>query len=564
MNMEEGEEFIGSDQNNDGQLDLFTCNLAREDSLGPTTLLLRENGTFVDKVEQIELIETSLDFAQLNTAGNSKDLKLVAISSNKFYHYDYNTLPFQHTETLTANSLKGAIVQDLNGDLLPDIYATTGIEATEARITQDTVLVFMSRTKDGDAAYAEVKFETDSIINFLVDWSPNVPEGIRTRIFLGRDKYNPPTTNFLLDPNNELIQGEGSIDLLDPKGVYIGYLPNTGKWIIKVVNFQSSSIPVIVRSFHPILNLTRVDFSENDKLATDYIFFQNGDGSYNKVSNFTGASNFLTSSSSVIAEDLDNDMDVDVFISTTNTTINSPNILLENDGNGEFSVIGAESGAQGTLTGRGGTVIAADYDNNGTMDLLTENGQGLFFNYGPLELFRNDKTENNWIQLNLEGTISNRNAVGALVYCYSGGIAQVRLNQLGLHKNGQNYKRIHFGLAQNEMVDSLVIYWPSGIVQSVQNLFANQILTIVEEETTVTSIFEDNYGNSIRISPVPFNDHFAITPLKGFSDTNVKIRILDISGKVVHDVILDRFDHEISIDNFIGAKGDLFRKNQRR
>ena len=247
-------------------------------------------------------------------------------------------------------------------------------------------------------------------------------------------------------------------------------------------------------------------------------------------------------------------MDIDVFLSNTMTTQNAPNTLLTNDGNGNFSTVTIETGAEGTALGRGGSLLTADYDNNGTMDIFSENGHGLYFNHGPLKLFRNNRTENNWIQLNLVGTTSNRDAVGALIYCYSGGVAQVRLNQLGIHKFGQDFKRIHFGLGQNILVDSVVIYWPSGSIQTLENLNSNQILTVVEEETTTFAI-ENIYNNHINIYPVPFSDNITIEPIKGFSDMNIHVRMIDVSGKIIYNRYFDQFNNAITITDFIGEAG---------
>jgi MYXO-CTERM domain-containing protein len=51
----------------------------------------------------------------------------------------------------------------------------------------------------------------------------------------------------------------------------------------------------------------------------------------------------------------------------------------------------------------------------------------------------------------------------------------------GMHSYSQNYKRLHFGLAGNTQVDEVTVEWPSGIIQKLNNLAADQILSIVEE-----------------------------------------------------------------------------------
>lgn len=99
---------------------------------------------------------------------------------------------------------------------------------------------------------------------------------------------------------------------------------------------------------------------------------------------------------------------------------------------------------------------------------------------GPHQLFRNQGNGNHWIEIDLEGTVSNRDGIGASVVLEAGGVVQIRGQGGGMHRFTQNHQRIHFGLATHKTVDRLTIRWPSGIVQGLENVAANQILTIRE------------------------------------------------------------------------------------
>ncbi len=163
---------------------------------------------------------------------------------------------------------------------------------------------------------------------------------------------------------------------------------------------------------------------------------------------------------------------------------NLPNRLYENDGNGNMTEISGAGGAEGSVNGRGQSVTMADYDRDGYLDLFVTNGQGAYpLNEGPDQLYRNTTNNgNNWLQVDLEGTVSNRDGIGARLFATTpDGKTQLRENGGGIHWCQQDQKRIHFGLAKNEKVSKLEIYWPSGILQTLNDVRVNQVLHVVEE-----------------------------------------------------------------------------------
>jgi hypothetical protein len=94
---------------------------------------------------------------------------------------------------------------------------------------------------------------------------------------------------------------------------------------------------------------------------------------------------------------------------------------------------------------------------------------------------RNNKgNQNNWLTLNLVGTVSNRDGVGARIKVTSGALVLTaqKLTTSGYLSQGD--PRVHFGLAKNTNVDKIEIRWPSGKVQILENIKANQILTVTE------------------------------------------------------------------------------------
>ena len=95
---------------------------------------------------------------------------------------------------------------------------------------------------------------------------------------------------------------------------------------------------------------------------------------------------------------------------------------------------------------------------------------------------RNNKgNENNWITLDLEGSRSNRDAIGARVKVFSGDDVQVAQKKSTTGYLSQNDSRLHFGLGDREKVEKVEILWPSGHLQVLEDLEANQILKIEEQ-----------------------------------------------------------------------------------
>ena len=186
---------------------------------------------------------------------------------------------------------------------------------------------------------------------------------------------------------------------------------------------------------------------------------------------------------SVVAGDFDNDMDVDLYVVRSSSISNFPNHFYENQGDGTFVQVVRAGGAAGSTQGRGQSVTMADYDRDGYLDLFVTNGRGAYpFNEGPDQLFRNIGGGNNWLQIDLEGTVSNRDGIGARLFATTpDGKTQLRENGGGIHWAQQDQKRIHFGLAQNEKVTELTIHWPSGIVQKLTDVPVNQVLRVIEE-----------------------------------------------------------------------------------
>ncbi|HZT57905.1 MAG TPA: CRTAC1 family protein [Pyrinomonadaceae bacterium] len=132
-----------------------------------------------------------------------------------------------------------------------------------------------------------------------------------------------------------------------------------------------------------------------------------------------------------------------------------------NDGAGKFTDVAQQVGARDTFDGR--SVALADLWNRGVLDVVVANQRG------PLLVYKNTVApENNWIGFDLEGSESNRSAVGAEVRVYWNGQQQVQVVSGGSGFCAQNQRPLHFGLGRNAKVERAVIRWPSGKTQTIK------------------------------------------------------------------------------------------------
>jgi enediyne biosynthesis protein E4 len=176
--------------------------------------------------------------------------------------------------------------------------------------------------------------------------------------------------------------------------------------------------------------------------------------------------------------DVENDGDLDLFIANGSAFDLEPGslpLLLLNNGQARFTDGAMEGGSffARPLQGRGAAVL--DFNNNGRLDLLvTTLG-------GRVVLLENRAaTDHHWIKLSLEGTRSNRDGYGALV--------TVRAGDRTWHTQAicptgflvQGDKRVHVGLGAVSRVDEIRIRWPSGTVQVLRDIDADQILRVRE------------------------------------------------------------------------------------
>ena len=151
------------------------------------------------------------------------------------------------------------------------------------------------------------------------------------------------------------------------------------------------------------------------------------------------------------------------------------NKIWLNDGAGRFREVSSAVG--GTLELDSRSIAAADLDLNGTLDLIVANQNG------PVKVYRNRVDEaHNWIAFDLEGTKSNKSAIGATVRLIWEGKQKIKEVSGGDAFSSQSQRAVHFGLEEMDSVDSVEIRWPSGTVQTLENPDINTVHSITEPQ----------------------------------------------------------------------------------
>jgi len=216
-----------------------------------------------------------------------------------------------------------------------------------------------------------------------------------------------------------------------------------------------------------------------EELLRSILLLNLGEGRFLDVTEGVGLSGLFTLNvSGAGLGDIDNDGDLDLLTA-------DPHTLYLNNGDGMFADHTSHSGIAHT-----GTVLGfGDYDLDGFLDVLFGTGP----NFGWEEqfpfgrLYHNNGNDNHWLRVELVGMESNRNGIGARVIAISGDLRQMREIFGGLGYQ-QDEMIAHFGLGTHPQVDRLEIRWPSGQVDVLNDVPADQKIRVFEGSETFHTV----------------------------------------------------------------------------
>ena len=261
--------------------------------------------------------------------------------------------------------------------------------------------------------------------------------------------------------------------------------------------------------------------------------------------------------SSAIA-DFDNDGDMDIIITASAGThrffrneLNTSNSVEE-----AYTNITAGSGWD-TNTSTNIDNIAYDFDNDGRVDVLGAGGKIMFnqgnnvfapvsysgISVGAVGDLNNDgfldiqngttiryavPNGNNWVKVTLDGIQSNKNGIGARIEIYGAWGKQIRDIRSGEGFKYMSSLNAHFGIGTATAITQIIIKWPSGIVDTIDNPTINSVVNVVEGSTLAVGEFTTN---GFSIYPIPAKDILNIKIVDGISMKSAQI--YDLTGRIV-------------------------------
>jgi hypothetical protein len=280
-----------------------------------------------------------------------------------------------------------------------------------------------------------------------------------------------------------------------------------------------------------------------DPQRINLLYKNNGDGTFTESGAIAGVNDGSQSWSTTI-EDFDNDGDMDFLLSNISDT----NKFYLNNGDGTFTDIYSSTGIDPQVGSW--ELQSGDFNNDGWVDFFWQNGKEMYLNNGDLtftgydlsfseggigdlnndgfldvqfgsNVYYNVPNGNNWIKINLQGIISNRNGIGARVEIYGSWGRQIREIRSGHGFSHQSTLNAHFGIGTETEVTQVIIKWPSGIVDVIDNPNSNEALTVIEGSSPLSLANID--GQKIVLYPNPATSHLNISNLNLLEVSSIKI-----------------------------------------
>jgi hypothetical protein len=219
------------------------------------------------------------------------------------------------------------------------------------------------------------------------------------------------------------------------------------------------------------------------------IYHNNGDGTFTMKTRDLGITECYGTMSGNFG-DFDNDGHVDFLLGNGDPHMNrtEPPIIFEFDEkDGKYKNITFAAGLPYTGKGHGSNL--ADLAGDGRLNLIMASGGAYPGDLMTMSVFRPKALPGNYLNVRLEGTRSNRNAIGARVRLDAGGLSQHNLVSGGSGFGCLPYEQ-HFGLGKLDRADAIEISWPSGLKQRIENLPVNTTIKILEGNQQWTEVYK--------------------------------------------------------------------------
>lgn len=418
-------------------------------------------------------------------------------------------------------------VGNFNGDRIPDVMLTHAFQFHPGSLEEPCLLY--ERTDSAISTYQKITGYpfTDLLSNYTNPYWSDYDQDGDMDLFISNGPVNGTTALDLCYKNMKIETGQDTLIRM------------------------TSELFAIQQQDGQCYNFIDYDNDGDfDLCLTNYFgaptrFYEANNGTYNSINTP------FTNSTTNIANcwgDYDNDGDLDVIIT-------NDNVITKYYRNDAGTFVYLPEGLT-TPTATNG-VTNADYDNDGDLDVFF-NGVGNNGNTSSVGLYKNDTVagSRNWINIKLSGTISNRSAIGSLVRLKSviNGLTVWQTREINAQNSfqGQNDLRVHFGLGNSSVIDSIKINWPNGMTESFINILPNRLYKAVEGEG-LTEIVVGIINLSLHLPesfklyqnyPNPFNPSTKIKfDIKSDSEnrmSDVKLVIYNGLGKAIETIVDER------------------------
>jgi len=380
---------------------------------------------------------------------------------------------FEASEPQVVQALyRGLSNGDLDGDNVDELLVLRANRGAAVSSNEDLteITVVMSAA----AGTESITVSSDEPIDVSID---RLPGHVRTSVAVGANLVNR-SNGFVLDSNTQPVAVAGS-------GLFVGATTDEdrapareGTWQF-VLNSASVASAVVTMSSDSPIDLLTGDLltgdtrSEESGADWDVALERRADG-WGVERPFDSR----TDCASGVLADFDNDGDLDVFLACGTVVEDLPERLFVNQGRGTFveQTLGATVGLG---AGADATVTTADFDGDGFVDVLLSSADSA----DSVQLLRNVPNGHHWLKIDLVGQQSNTDAIGAVVIVVVDGSSQRRDQRGGQQRRNQSDRTLHFGLGESEQIDRIVVLWPTGRHQVVDDVAADQVLRLVEPDS---------------------------------------------------------------------------------
>lgn len=521
------------DFNNDGLTDLLFNNEEPGENQLEAQVRVKNFGAGYNLGNQFGWQEDHSEATQITDLNSDGIIDLLITQRNAIKVLSRGTQEdFEEVYNFPAVNVQDVECADFNNDLLPDIFiARSSNIATSIGLFNENA-IHSSHRMPQVGSQSGYSFQTTGSILLKILPSSN----FNYVVHLGSDFVSPElnwadTIPIELSADTSIAQGWQEPDPdLPGVHVYVGQVSDNN-WSVEIVSLGTNGrITTDLVTSEPIQNFETAGVPEPEDDIANILLINQGDFSF--IQSEQPALEALDYTRSLARGDYDNDGDIDLYSVVSWSSVNLPNLVYENDGEGNFESIEDGWNTSGTGPGIGEAVTTGDLNNDGLLDLFVTNGASWqLLDSARHVLFMNEtQNTNNWTKIKLIGDISNSNGFGAKVFLTADGSTQLREMTGGIHGRCQDDPRLHFGLGSAELIESLQVQWPSGLVDEYTDLPVNQILTLTEGNSPISA--DDLEKFNISVFPNPsVNGELIVTSSQ---DEPLQLRLFDAVGNLLH------------------------------